>query len=474
MLRMRGYKRVKIEEDNSNNNNNSFLENKSVLLDFLFDKNFLKYFIIIVGLVIFFSFLSFYLIYQKSSNNNEIIEEKDITEIKSTNDKILNLKEKSEMLTKKIQKYEKTLRKITTEEIDDFRKINTLGILNDLTKYKRTETPDISIVTTMRNQAHCIHKAIRSVQNQSLKNIEMIIVDDCSLDNSTEVVEQFMKEDDRIILVKHNINEGIMITRNEAIHMAKGKYISVLDADDTFIHKDILNYSLHVANMADLDIVEFYSSLYSKHKFQGYFHFHRNHSVIFQPELKTKFYEFNDEAKFRPIKCRTVWGKIVKNEIFQKTLENIPDKYLYDYILGFEDTMITVSLYQVAQSYYLLNQPGYYYSLDEKKNRFPHLPNKKCKEKEGVVKGIDHIKFLQFLVDKLDDNKFGKQVLFHEIKAINNYDYSNFKKTITHHFDWAYNIFDLLLNSEDITEKQKEYLQKIKDEIKENENNQKL
>ena len=59
---------------------------------------------------------------------------------------------------------------------------NTLGILNDLTKYKRTETPDISIVTTMRNQAHCIHKAIRSVQNQSLKNIEMIIVDYCSLD----------------------------------------------------------------------------------------------------------------------------------------------------------------------------------------------------------------------------------------------------------------------------------------------------
>ena len=396
MLRMRGYKRVKIEEDNSNNNNNSFLENKSVLLDFLFDKNFLKYFIIIVGLVIFFSFLSFYLIYQKNSNNDEIIEEKDITEIKSTNDKILNLNEKSKMLTKKIQKYEKTLRKITTEEIDDFRKINSLGILNDLTKFKRTETPDISIVTTMRNQAHCIHKAIRSVQNQSLKNIEMIIVDDCSLDNSTEVVEQFMKEDDRIILVKHNINEGIMKTRNEAIHMAKGKYISVLDADDTFIHKDILNYSLHVANMADLDIVEFYSSLYSNHKFKGYFHFHKNHSVIFQPELKTKFYEFIEEAKFRPIKCRTVWGKIVKNEIFQKTLENIPDKYLYDYILGFEDTMITVSLYQVAQSYYLLNQPGYYYSLDEKKIDFLFYQIKNAKKKTELLKVLIILNFYNF------------------------------------------------------------------------------
>ena len=51
-----------------------------------------------------------------------------------------------------------------------------------------------------------------------------------------------------------------------------------------------------------------------------------------------------------------------------------------DYILGFEDTMITVSLYQVAQSYYGMRQPGYYYSLDEKRNRFPIIQNKKCKE----------------------------------------------------------------------------------------------
>ena len=349
-----------------------------------------------------------------------------------------------------------------------------MEILTDFKKYKRSETPDMTIIITLYNQAHCISKAIRSVQNQSLKNIEIIIIDDCSLDNSTETIEKLMEEDDRIIFIKHDDrNEGVMITRNEGIRMAKGKYITILDPDDTFIHKNILNYSLHVANMADLDVVEFWSGYYVHNEFKGYYHFHGYDPIILQPDLKTKFIQFNDKEKFRPIKCRTVWGRIVKNEILQKTLDNIPKKYLYDYILGFEDVMISVSLYQVAQSYYCLRQPGYYYTFDEKSKRYPLIKNKICKRKNETLNDIDHVKFIQFLEDKLDNNKFGKQILYYEIKAINEYEYSNFKKTIKHHFDWVYNIFDKLLNSSDITEKQKENIQKIKDEIKENEQNQK-
>ena len=346
--------------------------------------------------------------------------------------------------------------------------MNCLGILNDTTKYKKSDNPDITVVTTMHNQAHCVKKAIRSVQNQSLKNIEMI-VDDCSLDNSTETVEEFMKEDERIILIKHDINEGVMIARNEAIRIAKGKYISVLDSDDTFLHKNILNYSLYVANMANLDIVEFYTSLYTFGKFKGYYHLHGYYPILFQPELKFKFIKFSDNGPDRAIKCRTIWGKIVKNEIFQKALDYIPNKYLNDYILGFEDTMITFSLYQVAQTYYCLRQPGYYYTFDERRNKFPLIKNKACNTREGVIKGIDHVKFLHFLMDKLEDNEFEKQILYYETKAVNNWTYSNFKRTIKHHFNLTYSIFDELLNSKYITEKQKDHLKKIKEEIKENE-----
>ena len=95
-----------------------------------------------------------------------------------------------------------------------------------------------------------------------------------------------------------------MITRNEGIRMAKGKYIAILEPDDAFIHKDILNYNLHVAKMADLDVVEFWSGFYTYNEFKGYFHFNGYDPIILQPELKTKFIQFNDKEKYRPIKCR--------------------------------------------------------------------------------------------------------------------------------------------------------------------------
>ena len=458
---MKEYKQVSIDENNNRYHTEYNFKN-------IINKNISKIILIIIILIILFSFLIFYQLYHKKLLESKFMLIKQIQSniIKNeTNSKPKNL-------TEEIQNFEKTLRTITSEEIQEFRTINDLGILYDRTKYKRSETPDITVVTTMRNQAHCIHKAIRSVQNQSLKNIEIIIIDDCSLDNSTEAVEKLMKEDERIQLFKHeDNNEGIMISRNEAIRMAKGKYITVLDPDDTFIHKDILNYSLHVAEMANLDVVEFYSALYKNKVFQGYYHKHGDYPIIYQPELKRKFIRFMEkEPKFRPIKCRTVWGKIVKNEILQKTLDNIPEKYLYDYILGFEDTMITISLYEVAQSYYGLRQPGYYYTFDERRNKFPLSKTKTCKIKEGVIRNLDHIKYMQYLVDKLEDNELEKQILFYEIKAINSYDYSNFKKTIKSHFNLTYSIFDGLINSKYIKPHQKEYLQKIKDEIKDNEN----
>ena len=484
---MKGFKRIKIEDSNNLNQ-----EDTKELFQCNIENNILKISAIIFGLVISLLILTFFLLHKKSSNKektfimnliNQINQTIDINQENLANEQENiqttvkeNLKKKYELLTEEIQKFERTLRKIKDEEIKEFRRVNNLGILLDETKYKRSEEPEITVVTTLYNQAHCIKKAIRSVQNQSLKNIEIIIVDDCSLDNSTETVEELMKDDERIILLEHkDINKGVMITRNEAIRVARGKYITILDPDDTFLHKDILSYSLHVAKMADLDVVEFWSAYYTNEVFNGYYHLHGYYPIIYQPELRTKFIDIKNNAdeKSRPIRCRTVWGKIVKNEIFQKTLDNIPSRYLNDYILGFEDTMITVSLYQVAQTYYCLRQPGYYYTFDERRNRYPLTKNKTCYKKNETLTDIDHVKYMQFLEDKLDNNRLGKQTLFYEIRAINNWTYSNFKRTITHHFDWVYSIIDKLIGNSYITEQQREKLRQIKRDIKENENKKK-
>ena len=232
----------------------------------------------------------------------------------------------------------------------------------DKIKYRKLNSPDISIILTVYNQGYCIHKALRSIQNQSIKNLEIIIIDDCSTDNSTEIIKLYQKDDERIVFINHEINEGKIKTRTDGIKMAKGKYITILDGDDSFIHKDILYNSLFIANLADLDVVEFQILYYVNNKFIIKTNDFNINNIIYQPELRTKFFVIKNNKSFRPIISRTITGKIIKNKIFQKVINNIGMKFTNDYILNYEDTIMAVSLYQIAKTYYLMKEPGYYYT----------------------------------------------------------------------------------------------------------------
>ena len=98
-------------------------------------------------------------------------------------------------------------------------------LIDGYQKFNKNRNPDVSVIITINNQANDIHKVLRSVQNQSIKNIEIIIVDDCSLDNSFEVIKEYQKMDERIILISHNKNEGVIKSRTDGIRNATGKYI---------------------------------------------------------------------------------------------------------------------------------------------------------------------------------------------------------------------------------------------------------
>lgn len=90
----------------------------------------------------------------------------------------------------------------------------------------------VSIITPTYNCGKFIGRTIESVQKQSYENWEMIIVDDCSKDNTKEIVEEYMKNDSRI---KYHIlekNSGAAVARTTAMALAQGKYMAFLDSDD--------------------------------------------------------------------------------------------------------------------------------------------------------------------------------------------------------------------------------------------------
>ena len=99
----------------------------------------------------------------------------------------------------------------------------------------------ISIVTPVYNAAAFIQKTMEMVQKQEYTDWEWLLVDDCSKDNSCEVIENYLKErpDERIHLIKKEKNEGAALTRNRGIQEAKGRYIAFLDADDVWLPKKL-------------------------------------------------------------------------------------------------------------------------------------------------------------------------------------------------------------------------------------------
>ena len=92
----------------------------------------------------------------------------------------------------------------------------------------------VSIITPTWNCAHFICETIHSIQAQTYQNWELIISDDCSTDNSYKVVEPFL-EDPRIHYICNEKNSGAAITRNNALKVAKGRWIAFLDSDDLWL-----------------------------------------------------------------------------------------------------------------------------------------------------------------------------------------------------------------------------------------------
>lgn len=90
----------------------------------------------------------------------------------------------------------------------------------------------VSIITPMYNCEKFIGETIKSVINQSYKNWEMILIDDCSSDKTVEIAESFLKKDNRIKIIKLEENSGAAVARNKGISESTGRFKAFLDGDD--------------------------------------------------------------------------------------------------------------------------------------------------------------------------------------------------------------------------------------------------
>ena len=113
--------------------------------------------------------------------------------------------------------------------------------------------PNISVIIPVYNAENEICKAIDSIINQTLKDLQIILIDDGSKDNSLVICKEYEKKDVRIKVI-HQDNAGVSVARNRGIDVAEGEYIGFVDSDD-WIDPDMYENLLYEAEKTKSDVV---------------------------------------------------------------------------------------------------------------------------------------------------------------------------------------------------------------------------
>ena len=193
--------------------------------------------------------------------------------------------------------------------------------------------PLVSIVTPSYNSEKFIAATIASVQNQTVSDWEMIIIDDCSIDSTTKIVSQIASADPRIKLVTLATNSGPAVARNAGIEIASGKYLTFLDADDVWF-PDFIESSINAINTNKIPFV-----------FSSYRRSDENLNFVFSDFIVPQKVTYFDILKSNSISCLTafidveVLGKKTMPEIYKRQDMGLWLKYLKEipYAYGIQE-----------------------------------------------------------------------------------------------------------------------------------------
>ena len=306
--------------------------------------------------------------------------------------------------------------------IKDFIYINYNGtFLYDIKKFKKNENPKISVIITIHNAQAFIKSALRCVQNQDFQDIEIIMVEDDSADDSVKIIKEFMKEDPRIRLIyndREKGNRGYLYTIINGVLNAKGKYVMILDVDDLFSVENVLSSLYTEIEKYGLDILGFSSTQgildMSTHKYtHTNFHNYFETSIFNQPELSESIYNKNEKGNVIGQRC-VIWGYIIKTDFFIKVIKEIDDKFFNiifskrgDCFLFFILSKRAKTLKYIKKLFYVTVQKKIsgnsfenYFTSEKKKKR----KKNNCQSLLGyiefvVTKSNDDVKLASFLIE---------------------------------------------------------------------------
>jgi len=404
----------KLDESNNNNNSETCKEETNI---YKYNNPIKSKYVIMIIITL---FLIFFLLLYLQQNKIQTV----TTELNNSNtNTTFKLNNNSEIipLNQDIFKEERFPSRAKSFKIAfEFLSNNTKGIITKEIPNEPIENPIASAVIPIYNSKNYITRAIRSIQNQNIKDIEIILINDYSTDGSLSLITEMQKEDKRIKIINNKKNLGILYSRCIGTLSAKGKYIFPLDNDDMFLDQDVFSVITNIAEKGFFDIVEF-KGIFSnkgdennilKNKISDtHYANHPLNLVLYQPQLGN--YQIWPEKSLSKYHLESVylWGKCIRAEIYKKTINKLGKEKYSRFVLRYEDIIMNYALFNTARSYKFVGKYGIFYI---------YRSSSASRHFTSVESVRYHIYYLDTMIDFVQDTIYNKRILVNLLMYILN------------------------------------------------------
>ena len=324
------------------------------------------------------------------------------------------------------------------------------NLTNNPKDFKYVENPRISAIVPVYNCEKTLKSSIRSIQNQDMLDIEIILVNDNAGEKTLQIMESLKSEDPRIKIINNNKRRGQFYCRNIGAIECKGEYIVNLDSDDMYVDSDVFETIYHSIKEGNFDILAFKMfeaySYTNPHNIREHIFNYRPHNLrIFQPRLSC--YAISTDGR-ESLNDLNIWGKLYKTSIYRKAIDALGKERANYFAVHIEDYLMLHLLCNIASSFKFIRKYGLFHKVSPKSNSNLIIRQERT---------FGELFFAEVIFD------FGKPECI-QISAKRFYRLAGrYKKANEENKNYYIKLYKKILNSSDIKDKYKE---RIRDSFK--------
>ena len=344
------------------------------------------------------------------------------------------------------------------------------GILLPGRKLERCSKPKISVIIPMYNEEKNALTIIRSVQNQTMQEIEIVCVNDNSNDKTLEILESLQKIDPRITIINNLTNRGVIYNRIFGALQSKGEYVTFIDADDAICNFEIFQRVYDIATKdhnEKIDIVH-YQTCGCKYLDNGEmdnfylfnsFNIRNFYQVIKQPEIRDNYLQ----KKKHVTGSAFVFDKIYSRALIERIADYIGPHIWNQHLIFVDDFLLAFAAMRMTDSIVNTGLVGYFHFMDtvsSTTSRVFEFEGYRLKDPDKTNKKLgDYMIILERILELTDDDKESLEMREDTLSHLVQDQYlPSIARSV--HFDKFLSLLEKLYNWKYITEDAKKRINK--------------